>query len=69
MQTPYGAYHIKHQHQETANHSEHSFLHCYWVHTRHEHSRPARQNQFLPMGTHLKQMTQTQTHPLHYLNA
>ena len=43
---------------------------------RHKYSRPARQNSVLPMGTHLKlhathlkQMTQAQTHFLHYLNA
>ena len=33
-------YHIKHQHQITANHSEHSFANCYWLHMRYEHSRP-----------------------------
>ena len=70
------SYHIKHQHQETVNHSEHSFVHCCWLHTRHKHSRPAKKTSVLPMGTHLKryathpkQMIQTQTHPLPYLNA
>ena len=43
MQTPYGA--LSYQHQETGNHSEHSFVHCYWLYTRHKHSRPSRQNQ------------------------
>ena len=33
-------HHIKHQHQETANHLEHSFANCYWLHTRYKHSTP-----------------------------
>ena len=39
------SYHIKHQRQETANHSEYSFVQCYWMYTRHKDSRSARQNQ------------------------
>ena len=70
-------YHIKHQHQETANRSEHSFANCYWLHTRYKHSIPTRQNQS-PSNGHpsqtschfkLKQLTQTKTHSLHDLNA
>ena len=38
-------YHIKHQHQETANHSKHSFANCYWLHMRYKHSTPTRRNQ------------------------
>ena len=76
MQTPYGPYHIKHQHKETANHSEYSFAYYSLLHMRHKHSTPTRQNQcptngphFKLHATHLKQMTQTQIHPLHYPNA
>ena len=32
--------HIKHQHQETANYSEHGFANCYWLHTIYKHSTP-----------------------------
>ena len=67
-------YHIKHQHQETVNHSKHSFVHCYWQHTNIQDLQD--KTSVLPMGTHLKlhathlkQITQTQTHFLHYLNA
>ena len=60
-------YHIKYQHQETANQSEHSLTHRYWLHTSDE-------TKALPIYTHLKrqaaqlkQLIQTQTHPLHDL--
>ena len=69
-------YHIKHQHQETANHSEHSFVHCYWLYTRHKNSRPARQNQCPTNGQPSQTPCyssfindKTQTHPLYYFNA
>ena len=65
---------MKHQHQETVNHSEHSFVHCYWLHTNIQDLQD--KTSVLPMGTHLKlnathlkQMSQTQTHFLLYLNA
>ena len=67
-------YHIKHQHQETVNRSEHSFVHCYSLHTNIQDLQD--KTSVLPMGihlklhaTHLKQITQTQTHFIHYLNA
>ena len=47
-------YHIKHQHKETAHHLEQSFVRCYWLYTRHKHSRHARQNQF-PINGHPSQ--------------
>ena len=63
-------------HHKTANHSKHSFANHYWLHTRYKHSTPSRQNKVLPTDTHLKlhatqlkQLTQTQTHSLHDLNA
>ena len=31
-------YHVKHQHQETAKHSEHSFAYSYWLHKRQKQS-------------------------------
>ena len=69
-------YHIKHQHQEAVNHTKYSFANCFWLHTRYKHSISTRRNQVLPMDTHLKlhanklkQLTQTQTHSLHDLNA
>ena len=69
-------YHIKHQHQDIPKHSKHSFANCYWLHkgtnTQYLHDK----TEVLPMDTHLKlhatqckQLTQTQTHPLHDLNA
>ena len=66
-------YHIKHQQQETANHSEHSFAHYYSTHdtnTQHLHDEIS----VLPTDTHLKfhatEFKQlTQTHSLHDLNA
>ena len=67
-------YHIKHQHQETVNHSEHRFVHCYWLHTNIQGLQD--KTSVLPMGTHLKlhathlkQMTQNTNTLLHYLNA
>ena len=71
-------YHIKHQHQETANHSKHSFANRYWlytqIHTNTQHLHD--EIKIPPMDTHLKfhatqlkQLTQTQTHPLHDFNA
>ena len=71
-------YHIKYQHQETANHSKHSFANCYWLHTQiHTNTQHLHDEiKIPPMDTHLKfhatqlkQLTQTQTHPLHNLNA
>ena len=66
-------YHIKHQHQETANHSKHSFANCYWLDTNIQHLH--NKTKVVPIDTHLKlyatqfkQLTQTQTHPLHVLN-
>ena len=63
--------------QETANHSEHSFAQCYWLHMRYKHLAPTQRNQCpFPINTdlkfhatQLKQQTQTQTHPLHDHNA
>ena len=69
-------YYIKHLHPETASHSEQrtKFVYCYWLHTKHKHLHD--KISVLPMGaylklhaTQLKQMTQTQTYSLHYLNA
>ena len=60
-------YRIKHQHQETVNHSEHSFAHSCWRHINIQGLQDA--TSVLPMGTHLKlhathlkQMTQTKTY-------
>ena len=68
-------YRIKHQHQETANHSEYSFAYCYWLHTRYKHTTPTRRNLSFFNGhssqlhaTQLKQLTQKQKHPLHDFN-
>ena len=69
-------YCIKHQHQETANHSEHSFAHCPGctqdTNTQYLHEETG----ILPMDAHLilhatqlKLQTQMQTHPLHDLIA
>ena len=67
-------YHIKHQHQQSANHSEHSFAHCPTPDTNTQH--PHNKTKVLLMGIYLKpqatqltQLTQTQKHSLHYLNA
>ena len=69
-------YYIKHQHQETPNHSKRSFANCYWLHTRYKHSTLHEKIKILPMDTHLKlhatqvkQLTQIQTHLLHHLNS
>ena len=69
-------YHIKHQHKETASHSNTALqiaIGCKQdTNTQHLHD----EIKILPMHTHLKlhatqlkQLTQTQTHPLHDLNA
>ena len=69
-------YHIKHLHQETANHSEYSFriaTGCTQdTKTQHLHDK----TKVLPVDTHfklhstqLKQLIQTQIHPLHDHNA
>ena len=69
MQTPLEPYHIKHQHQETANYLKHSFANCSGctrdTNTQHLHD----ETKVLPMDTHLKlnanqlkQLSQTQTH-------
>ena len=50
---------------------------CYWLHARYKHSQQLHdETKVLLMDTHLKfhatqlkQLTQTQTHPLHVLNA
>ena len=67
-------YYINYLNKETANHSEYSFAHCHWRHMRYKHF--TLQNNVLPMVTHLKlfatqpkQLTQTQTHFSHDLNA
>ena len=71
-------YHIKHQHQETANHSKHSFANHYWLHTQihtntqylHDETKVFLIDTHLKLhATQLKQLTQTQTNPLHDLNA
>ena len=61
--------HIKHQQQETANYSEHSFVHCYWLHMSTDIQGLQDKTSVLPMGTHLKlhathfkQMSQIQTY-------
>ena len=63
---------LHNQLQETARHLKHSFANCYWLHTRYKHSNLHEKTKVLPMDTHfrfhaiqLKQLTQTQTHPLH----
>ena len=68
--------HIKHQHQETANLLNHSFANCYWLQMRYKTQHLYNKIKVLPTDTHLKlhatqlkQLTQTQTHPLHDLNA
>ena len=68
-------HHIKHQHQETANHLEHSFPNCYWLHTRQNTQQLHDETKVLLMDTHLilhatqlKQLTQTKTHSLNALN-
>ena len=69
-------YHIKHQHQDIANHSNTDFrilTGCTRdINTQHLHD----ETKVFPMDTHLKlhatqlkQLTQTQTHSLHDLNA
>ena len=62
--------HIK---SEIANHSEHSFVYCYWLHMRHTqhlHDEVLSVDiRFKLHVTQLKQLTQTQTHPLHCFNA
>ena len=67
-------YHIKHQHQETENHLEHSFANRHWLHTRYKTQHLHHKTNVLPMDTHFKlhgtQLKQlTQTHHLHDLNA
>ena len=76
MQTPYGTpYHIKHQHQETANHSKQLcelLLAAHNTNTQHVHDKTKvlTIDTYLKLhATQLKQLNQTQTHPLHDLNA
>ena len=76
MQTPYGAISYQTPTSGTANHSEHSFADCYWLHTRYKHSTSIRQNQS-PSNGHPSQTScySTETtdsntnHPLRDLNA
>ena len=69
-------YHIKHLHQETANHLNTALRIAIGftrgTNTQHLH----KENKVLPIDTHLKllatqlkQLTQTQIHPLHDFNA
>ena len=67
-------YYIKHQ--ETANHSKHSFANTMGCTQDTNTQHPYDETKVFPMdihlklhGTQLKQLTQTQTHPLHDLNA
>ena len=65
-------YHIKHQHQEIANYSEHSFVHCYCCIRDTNIQGLQDKTSVLPMSTHLKlhfnivthfkRMTQIQTY-------
>ena len=66
-------YHIKHQHQETANHSKQSFANCYWlleIQTLNTYTTKPKFFQWIHISNFmlLKKLTQTQTHPLHDLN-
>ena len=68
-------HHIKRQHQETANHSKHSFANR-WLHTSANTQYLHDEIKVLPMNTHLKlhatqlkKLTQKQTHSLYDLNA
>ena len=74
MQTPYGALSYQTPTSRNCKSFRHSFIHCYWLHTNIQDLQD--KTSVLPMGTHLKlhathlkQMTQTQTHFFHYLNA
>ena len=71
-------YHIKYQHQETENHSEHSSANCYGTgctrdtNTQHLHdeTKVLRIDTHLKLhATQLKQLTQISIHSLHDFNA
>ena len=70
MQTPYGALPYQNQHQKTVNHSEHSFVHCYWQHTNIQDLQdktsvlPISNSMLLILNKGLKHK-----HFIHYLNA
>ena len=65
-------YNIKHQHQDPANHSQHSFANCYRLHKRYKHSTnmtKPRSFQWTPISNFIILKQLTQIHPLLVLNA